>query len=85
MSLSLGDDRRGSGEQAGHIPGARNIPWEMAVNPADGTFKGTNELRALYQGTHGIWPDQEIICYGHIGARANHTWFVLTYLLGYPM
>lgn len=55
------------------------------MNPADGTFKGTNELRALYQGTHGIWPDQEIICYGHIGARANHTWFVLTYLLGYPM
>lgn len=31
---------------AGHIPGARNIPWSKAVNE-DGTFKSADELRAL--------------------------------------
>jgi thiosulfate/3-mercaptopyruvate sulfurtransferase len=81
---SLTDDRQGGAEQAGHIPGARNIPWETAVNLSDGTFKGADELRAIYQGTYGILPEQEVICYGRVGARSSHTWFVLTYLLGYP-
>lgn len=31
--------------RAGHIPGARNIPWAKAVNP-DGTFKSPEELKA---------------------------------------
>jgi thiosulfate/3-mercaptopyruvate sulfurtransferase len=28
--------------------------------------------------------DQDIIAYCRIGERSSHTWFVLTYLLGYP-
>jgi thiosulfate/3-mercaptopyruvate sulfurtransferase len=28
-------------------------------------------------------PDGEIIAYCRIGERSSHTWFVLTYLLGY--
>jgi thiosulfate/3-mercaptopyruvate sulfurtransferase len=65
----------------GHIPGAANIPWSKAVND-DGTFKGTDELRALYEGA-GVTPDREIIAYCRIGERSSHTWFVLQELLGY--
>jgi thiosulfate/3-mercaptopyruvate sulfurtransferase len=67
---------------AGHIPGARNIPWSKAANE-DGTFKAADELRALYEGA-GILPDGEVVTYCRIGERSSHTWFVLTELLGYP-
>jgi thiosulfate/3-mercaptopyruvate sulfurtransferase len=68
-------------QRAGHVKGARNIPWGTAAQP-DGTFKPVDELRALYA-NEGITPDKEIIAYCRIGERSSHTWFVLTYLLGY--
>jgi len=68
--------------RGGHIPGARNIPWAKAANE-DGTFKSAGELRALYGG-EGITPDKNVVAYCRIGERSSHTWFVLTYLLGYP-
>ncbi len=67
-------------QRAGHIPGARNIPWARAVNE-DGTFKTTDELRALYEGA-GIRVGEPTIAYCRIGERSSHTWFVLKYLLG---
>ena len=33
----------------------------------------------------GITRDKNIICYCRIGERSSHTWFVLKYLLGYPL
>jgi thiosulfate/3-mercaptopyruvate sulfurtransferase len=69
-------------QRAGHIPGAKNIPWATAAN-ADGTFKSAEELRSIYEGKD-ITPDKEIISYCRIGERSAHTWFVLTQLLGYP-
>jgi thiosulfate/3-mercaptopyruvate sulfurtransferase len=68
--------------RGGHIPGARSIPWGKAVQE-NGAFKPADELEALYQGD-GITPDKDIIAYCRIGERSSHTWFVLTYLLGYP-
>jgi len=68
-------------QRGGHIPGAINIPWAMAVR-RDGTFKSAEELRALYAG-HGITPDKEVIAYCRIGERSSYTWFVLHSLLGY--
>jgi thiosulfate/3-mercaptopyruvate sulfurtransferase len=68
-------------QRGGHIPGAKNIPWSNAVNP-DGTFKTVEELRALYRGA-GVDPKKPSIAYCRIGERSSHTWFVLTYLLGY--
>jgi thiosulfate/3-mercaptopyruvate sulfurtransferase len=68
--------------RGGHIPGAKNIPWAKAVQD-DGTFKSAAELTELYQ-TQDIVPDKEVIAYCRIGERSSHTWFVLTYLLGYP-
>jgi thiosulfate/3-mercaptopyruvate sulfurtransferase len=70
--------------RGGHIPGAQNIPWARAANPDDGTFKSAEELRAIYEGEKGLKADDDIIAYCRIGERSSHTWFVLTYLLGYP-
>jgi thiosulfate/3-mercaptopyruvate sulfurtransferase len=68
--------------RGGHIPGAANIPWGQAVAP-DGTFKSADELKELYEGKAGLQPGDDVIAYCRIGERSSHTWFVLTYLLGY--
>ncbi len=69
-------------QRGGHIPGAANIPWSMAVNE-DGTFKTSDELRSLYE-SRGVTNEKEVIAYCRIGERSSHTWYVLHYLLGYP-
>jgi thiosulfate/3-mercaptopyruvate sulfurtransferase len=69
--------------RGGHIPGAKNVPWGKAVNPDDNTFKPADELRQIYEQEQGLRPDQDVIAYCRIGERSSHTWFVLTYLLGY--
>jgi len=68
--------------RGGHIPTARSIPWARAAN-ADGSFKSADELRAIYEKENGLSPDDDVITYCRIGERSSHTWFVLTYLLGY--
>lgn len=69
--------------RGGHIRGARNVPWARAVAD-DGTFKTADELRAIYEEEQGLSPEKNVIAYCRIGERSSHTWFVLTYLLGYP-
>ena len=68
--------------RGGHIPGAANVPWARAANE-DGTFKSAQELREIYEGEGGLSPDEDTIAYCRIGERSSHTWFVLSYLLGY--
>ena len=68
--------------RGGHIPGAKSVPWARAAN-ADGTFKSAAELRAIYEQEQGLSPTDDVIAYCRIGERSSHTWFVLTYLLGY--
>jgi len=69
-------------QRGGHVKGARNIPWAKAAN-ADGTFKSAVELQELYA-NEGITMERPTIAYCRIGERSSHTWFVLTYLLGFP-
>jgi thiosulfate/3-mercaptopyruvate sulfurtransferase len=69
-------------QRAGHIPGAKNIPWSKAAND-DGTFRSDEELTALYQDA-GVDLDRDTIAYCRIGERSAHTWFVLHELLGQP-
>lgn len=69
--------------RGGHIPGARSIPWARAVNPDTHAFRSADELRRLYQDEQGLKPDQETIAYCRIGERSSHSWFALTYLLGF--
>lgn len=68
-------------QRGGHIPGAVNIPWDMTLEK-DGTFKPGEELQVLYC-NNGVTSDKEVTSYCIVGGRSNHTWFVLTYLLGY--
>ncbi len=68
--------------RGGHISGAVNVPWKTAAND-DGTFRGADELTAIYTETQGLDPHEDIIAYCRIGERSSHTWFVLTHLLGY--
>lgn len=70
--------------RGGHIPGAKSVPWARAANPEDGTFKSASELKAIYEEEQGLNPANDIIAYCRIGERSSHTWFVLSYLLGYP-
>jgi thiosulfate/3-mercaptopyruvate sulfurtransferase len=69
-------------QRAGHIPGAKSIPWAQAVKE-DGTFKSADDLRDLYGGK-GVLSGEPIIAYCRIGERSAHTWFVLHELLGEP-
>jgi thiosulfate/3-mercaptopyruvate sulfurtransferase len=68
--------------RGGHIPGAKNVPWATAVKE-DGTFKSADDLKAIYEDGKGLKKGDDVIAYCRIGERSSHTWFVLTYLLGF--
>ena len=69
--------------RGGHIPGASNIPWARAVDPETHLFRSAGELRRIYQEEQGLSPEKDTVAYCRIGERSSHTWFVLTYLLGF--
>jgi thiosulfate/3-mercaptopyruvate sulfurtransferase len=68
--------------RGGHIPGAVNVPWATAVN-SDGTFKSREELENIYLRDQHLTSEEPVVAYCRIGERSSHTWFVLTYLLGF--
>jgi thiosulfate/3-mercaptopyruvate sulfurtransferase len=68
--------------RGGHVPGARSVPWKTAAND-DSTFKTAEELKKIYTENLQLNPEGDTIVYCRIGERSSHTWFVLTYLLGY--
>ena len=68
-------------QRAGHIPGAKSVPWSTAVQ-ADGSFRPADELHEIYLGKAGLDRSKPTIAYCRIGERSSHTWFVLRYLLG---
>ena len=70
--------------RGGHIPGAVNVPWARAVDPETHTFRPRAELEAIYGGEAGLAAGDDVIVYCRIGERSSHTWFALTYLLGFP-
>lgn len=80
--LHMADYPQEGALRGGHIPGAKNVPWARAANP-DGTFKSAGELREIYEEEQGLQPSDDVVAYCRIGERSSHTWFVLTYLLGY--
>ncbi|WP_022885176.1 sulfurtransferase [Glaciibacter superstes] len=68
--------------RGGHIPSAASVPWSRAA-AADATFRGREELDAIYRGEAGLKDGDPVIAYCRIGERSSHTWFVLTHLLGF--
>jgi thiosulfate/3-mercaptopyruvate sulfurtransferase len=69
--------------RGGHIPGAKSIPWAKAVDPDTHTFRPATELKKLYEQDNNLKKGEETIAYCRIGERSSHTWFALTYLLGF--
>ena len=68
--------------RGGHIPNAASVPWATAANE-DGTFKSADELVEIYQNGAGLKSGDDVVAYCRIGERSSHTWFVVTYLLGF--
>jgi len=68
--------------RGGHIPTAASVPWARAA-AEDSTFRGREELEAIYRGEAGLKDGDNVIAYCRIGERSSHTWFVLTHLLGF--
>jgi len=80
--LHMADYPQEGAMRGGHIHGAKSVPWSRAANE-DGTFKSAAELREIYEAEQGLSSSDEVIAYCRIGERSSHSWFVLTYLLGY--
>lgn len=76
---SAGDSIYGTTIRHGHIPGAVHLHWGLAVHP-NGVFRSRTELDKAYG---ELDPAADIALYSHVGAQSAHTWFVLTYLLGF--
>ena len=71
-----------SAERAGHIPGAVNMDWLLAMDQSRNLrFRTPAELRELLT-QRGITPDKEVIVYCHTHHRSAHTYMVLK-SLGY--
>jgi len=69
--------------RGGHIPGAVNLNWTDAMDPARQLrLQPAPVLRKLLE-RRGITPDKEIIVYCQTHHRSAHTYWVLRYL-GYP-
>jgi thiosulfate/3-mercaptopyruvate sulfurtransferase len=69
--------------RGGHIPGAVNMNWILAMDEArHWRFKSDETLRTLLESI-GASPDKEVIVYCQTHHRSAHTYMVLKHL-GYP-
>jgi thiosulfate/3-mercaptopyruvate sulfurtransferase len=66
LDARAGERYRGEVEpidaRAGHVPGARNLPWADVIDPATGRFRTPDALRARLAEV-GIGADTEVIAY----------------------
>jgi thiosulfate/3-mercaptopyruvate sulfurtransferase len=68
----------------GHIPGARNIFWEMILEGDEvRVWKKKEDLEKLFAES-GVTKEKEIIVYCRAGSDASHLYFTLKYVLGFP-
>lgn len=77
----FGIAKQGFVAQAGHIPGAKNLPTPWIPN-AEGVARGKAELEAM---AAGMFKDKnaEIITYCDSGVLCTGWWFIMTQMLGY--
>lgn len=70
-------------EKGGHIPGAVNMEWTLAMDQSRNLrLLPASELRKMLEGL-GITPEHEVIVYCHSHHRSAHTYIMLK-SLGYP-
>lgn len=70
----------GSGSRPGHIPGARNLPFDTLVDTT-GHFLRPEALKALYAAA-GMAEGKTAVSYCHIGQQASLVW-LMARTLGY--
>jgi len=64
--------------RGGHIPGAKNIPYESVVEDSN-KFKSSETLRQLFNAA-GVKKGDSVTTYCHIGQQASLLYFVARYL-----
>ncbi|HEY8186720.1 MAG TPA: sulfurtransferase [Pyrinomonadaceae bacterium] len=64
--------------RGGHIPGARNIPFDSVVEDSN-KFKSVESLRQLFNAA-GVKRGDSVTTYCHIGQQASLLYFVARYL-----
>ena len=65
--------------RAGHILGAKSIPFSTLVEDASNKFKSPEALRKLFS-DEGIKPQDSVATYCHVGQQASLLYFVARYL-----
>jgi len=81
--------RQYSGEEGeeirrGHIPGAKNIFWEMTLEGNEvRVWRKKEDLEKLFAES-GVTRDKEIVVYCRTGRESSHLYFTLKYVLGFP-
>ena len=65
--------------RAGHILGAKSIPFSTLVEDANNKFKSPEVLRKLFS-DEGVKPQDSVATYCHIGQQASLLYFVARYL-----
>ena len=61
---------------AGHIPGARHMPWDLLIySNADPRLKPVDELRSLFEGADAV-DGRSVLLYCTVGMRASMAYFV---------
>lgn len=69
--------------RGGHIPGAVNMDWQLAINRERyPRLRPAHELRRMLEEL-GVTPDKDVIVYCQTHHRSSHTYVVLR-SLGYP-
>jgi thiosulfate/3-mercaptopyruvate sulfurtransferase len=63
--------------RAGHIPGARNLPYTALVD-GQGRFKSRDEIAALLSQA-GAQPGSTVVSYCHVGHQASAIYFAARY------
>jgi thiosulfate/3-mercaptopyruvate sulfurtransferase len=64
----------------GHIPGARNVFWQQALESRERpVVKSPDAVRKLYEAA-GVTPGISVIVYCRTGVQASHAYFTLKWL-----
>ena len=68
----------------GHIPGAKNIFWEMTLDGEEvRVWKKREDLEKIFVES-GVTRGKEVVVYSQRGREASHLYFTLKYVLGFP-
>jgi thiosulfate/3-mercaptopyruvate sulfurtransferase len=65
--------------RAGHIPGAKSIPFSTLVTEPGNKFKSAENLRGIFRSA-GAKPGNRVVTYCHTGQQASLLYFAARYL-----